>query len=82
MQIQGILKGKRIELRRKPKLPSGSKVLVRITPKILTLKEKRQIVANLCGAWLEDPSLTTIFTEIEKSRAVNMSREVNFNVAS
>ena len=82
MQIQGILKGKRIELRRKPKLPSGSKVLVRITPKILTLKEKRQIVANLCGAWLERSKPDYDFYGDRKSRAVNMPREVNFNVAS
>jgi len=80
--MQGVITGKRIELEREPDLPSGSNVIVRIQPKLLTLEEKRQMVDLLCGTWAGDASLAPIFAEIEHRRTITAPREVGFNAAS
>lgn len=36
----------------------------------LSLSQQRDLVDQLCGAWADDSSLLTIFTEIEQQRAV------------
>ena len=82
MQIQGIIRGKQIELEREVKLPSGSAVIVIIQPKPLALEEKRRLVDLLCGAWADDASLWPIFAEIEHQRTNATPREVDFDVAS
>ena len=80
--IQGVVRGKQIELERETGLPTGSVVMVRIEPKQLPLEEKRQLARSLCGVWASDTSLEPIFAEIERFRAANMLREVNFHAAS
>lgn len=82
LQLQGIVKGKRIELERETGLPSGSAVVVRVVPKRLPLEEKRRLVDVLSGVWANDSSLKTLFAEIEKSRDVTPPREVDFDAAS
>ena len=81
-QIQGIIRGKRIELEREPELPTGSVVLVQIQPKPLTLEEKRRLADALCGAWADDPSIPSVFQEIERQRTLAAPREVSFDAAS
>jgi hypothetical protein len=80
--IQGVIRGKQIELERETGLPTSSIVMVRIEPKRLPLEEKRRLAKSLCGVWTSDTSLESIFAEIERLRAVNMPREVNFHAAS
>ena len=82
LRLQGIVKGKRIELERETGLPSGSAVVVRVEPKRLPLEEKRRLVDILCGIWADDNSLTALFAEIEKLRDTTPPREVNFDAAS
>ncbi|MDD5452483.1 MAG: DUF104 domain-containing protein [Desulfovibrionales bacterium] len=43
-----------IRLPKKVRLPEGMRVMVRIEP-ILKIREKREIVSELCGAWSDDP---------------------------
>ncbi len=76
MQMQGIIRGKQIELEREAGFPSGLTVIVNIQPKPLTLEEKRRLVDSLCGAWADDSSLWPIFAEIERQRAITIPREV------
>ena len=82
VQMQGVIKGKQIELERETGLPSGSTVVVNIQPTSLTLEDRRQLVDLLCGAWADDASLRPIFAEIERQRTMTTPREVNFHVAS
>jgi len=82
LQLQGIVKGKQIELERETGLPLGSAVVVRVEPKRLLLEEKKRLVDAVLGSWAGDNSLKTIFAEIEKLRAITPPREVNFDAAS
>ena len=82
VQLHGIIKGKQTELERETGLPSGSVVVVRVEPKRLPLEEKRRLVDALSGIWADDPSLKTLFAEIERLRSITPPREVNFDAAS
>ncbi len=68
IQLQGVIKGKYIELEHDTGLPSGSNVVVQIQAKPLSLEEKQQIVDTLSGVWQTDRSLLPIFEEIEQQR--------------
>jgi len=68
VQVQGVIKGKQIELEHETEFPSGQVVIVKIEPKPLTVEEKRQLVDALCGVWADDESLKPIFEEIEQQR--------------
>ncbi|MDQ7837679.1 MAG: DUF104 domain-containing protein [Thermodesulfobacteriota bacterium] len=65
-----------IRLPKKVRLPEGTRVMVRIEP-ILKIREKREIVLELCGAWSDDPSILPIFKEIEGELHRYFGREVN-----
>lgn len=82
LQLQGIVKGKQIELERETGLPIGSSVVVRVEPKRLTLEEKKRLADSIFGSWAGDTSLKAIFAEMEKLRAITPPREVNFDAAS
>ena len=82
IRLQGIINGKNIELETEPDLPHGSVVLVDIQPKQLTLDEQRRMIDELGGAWKDDATIAPIFAEIERERAVSMSREVGLNRGS
>jgi len=82
LQLNGIVKGKQIELERETGLPSGSVVVVRVEPKRLPLEEKRRLVDILSGVWADDSNLMALFAEIESLRDITPPREVNFDAAS
>jgi hypothetical protein len=82
LQLNGIVKGKQIELERETGLPSGSAVVVRVEPKRLPLEEKRRLVDILSGVWADDSNLMALFAEIESLRDITPPREVNFDAAS
>ncbi len=65
-----------IRLPKKVRLPEGMRVMVRIEP-ILKTREKKEIVSELCGTWSDDPSILSIFKEIEEERHRYFGREVN-----
>lgn len=66
-----------IRLPKKVRLQDGTRVIVRIEP-ILKTKEKLKIIAELSGAWSNDPTIMPIFEELEQERHRNIGREVSF----
>lgn len=58
-------------------LPDGTRVIVRIDP-ILKTEYKLKVVSELSGAWSDDPTLMSIFKEIEQERHNYLGREVSF----
>ena len=76
-QLHGVIHGKRIELERETGLPPGSAVTVYIQLTPLPLGEKRRLADMLCGAWAGDPSLKSIFAEIEQQRATTIPGSSN-----
>ena len=81
LNVQGIVRGKQIELDHETGLPSGSVVMVTIQPKPLTLEEERQLVDQLCGTWADDPSLQSVFAEIGRLREQAIAFDVEFTEA-
>ncbi|MBA3071947.1 MAG: hypothetical protein FP829_07320 [Nitrospirae bacterium] len=59
-------------------IPDGREVKVIIETE-MNKEEKRMLAANLCGAWVDDPSIDSIFEEIEKERHKYPGREVDIN---
>jgi hypothetical protein len=76
-QIPGIVNGKSIELEHETGLPEGSQVIINILPVSLSLSEKLKRAESLCGTWAGDPSLDTIFAEIERQRNAAIAREID-----
>ncbi len=66
-----------IRLPNKVHLPDGTWVVVKIDP-ILKTKEKLKILSELSGAWSDDPTIMSIFKELEQKRHANIGREVSF----
>jgi antitoxin ParD1/3/4 len=66
-----------IRLPKKLKLPDGTRVIVRIEP-VQNAKEKLKIISELSGAWSNDPTITSIFADIDRERHRYFGREVNF----
>jgi predicted DNA-binding antitoxin AbrB/MazE fold protein len=66
-----------IRLPKKMRLQDGTRVIVRIEP-ILKTKEKLKAIAELSGAWSDDPTIMPIFEELEQERHRNIGREVSF----
>lgn len=48
----------------------------------MTKKEKREIAENICGAWSDDPSVDSIFEEIEKERHQYPGRRIDFDASA
>ena len=65
MQLHGIIDGKHIELKKETGLPAGSPVLVQIQSAALDLVAQQQVIEALCGAWADDPSLSSITRHFE-----------------
>ena len=82
MRTQGIIIGRYIELLYDTDLPDGLPVIVDIRQGAFSLEEKLKLIDELCGSWLDDDSLSPIFTEIESVRLDSMPREVNFDATS
>ena len=57
-----------IRLSKKVGLPDGTRVIVKIQP-VQSTREKQTIISELSGAWSDDPTIKTIFKEIEKERS-------------
>jgi len=66
-----------IRLPKKVHIPDGTRVIVRIDP-ILKTKEKQKVIAELSGSWSGDPTIMSIFKELEQKRHQNIGREVVF----
>lgn len=59
-------------------IPDGAEIRVKIETE-MTKEEKRSLAENFCGAWADDPSIDSIFEEIERKRHRYSGREINLN---
>ena len=66
-----------IRLSKKVGLPDGTRIILRIEP-VLETKEKLKIISELSGSWSDDPTIMSIFDELEHKRHHNSGREVTF----
>lgn len=66
-----------IRLPKKVRLPDGTRVIVKIDP-ILKTKEKLKIVSALSGSWSNDPTIMSIFKDLEQKRHNNFGRKLGF----
>ena len=60
-------------------IPDGTEVRVMIEAE-MTKEERMRFAEDLCGAWSYDPSIDSIFEEIEKERHNYPGRRIDFNV--
>jgi hypothetical protein len=81
VSIQGVIKGRQIQLDRETGLPEGARVQVRIKTQARTLEEKRRLAARLFGSCAEDPTFAAAVAKIERQRHLSPPREVDFDVA-
>jgi hypothetical protein len=78
-QVNGIIHGDWIELEHSPGgLPEGARVLVDLSLRE-PVENPHQLIDNLCGAWADDSSLTTIFDQIAANRRHAGARPVSFD---
>ena len=66
-----------IRLPKKVSLQDGTRVIIKMEP-ILKTKEKQEIIAELSGAWSDDPTIIPVFEELEQERHRYLGRKVNF----
>lgn len=66
-----------IRLPKKVRFPEGTHVIIKIDS-VLKIKEKQRIISELSGAWSDDPTIMSIFRDIEQERHVYFGRGVNF----
>lgn len=82
MRGRGIIHGKQILLDHELGLPAGSLVTVTIEPEHLTLDEQRKIIDSLCGSGRDDPTIMSIFEEIQRDRESSAPRPTSFDATS
>ena len=75
--VKGKIEKGSIRLPKKVCFPDGTWVVVRIEP-VLRTREKQKVISELSGAWSDDPTITSIFKEIEQERHHYFGREVSF----
>jgi hypothetical protein len=82
MYVQGIVKGKTIELAQPIGFPNGMIIMINIQPLKPTYQEQQALVDQLCGVWQDDSSIPKIFTEIDEQRHRSLPREITFDLSS
>ncbi|MEM8642551.1 MAG: hypothetical protein AAGG51_27590 [Cyanobacteria bacterium P01_G01_bin.54] len=77
MYIQGIKRGRTIELDSPLALPDGCEVRLQILPQTtLSLAERQRRLQNLFGAWSNQPDLDMAFARVERERHSDFGRTV------
>lgn len=82
MHLQGIIKGRYIELPHPIGIPDGMEVALDIQMVRPTYQEQRELIDQLCGAWSKDPSIPAIFDDIAQQRKRSRSRDITFDISS
>jgi hypothetical protein len=62
-------------------IPDGVEIRVRIESE-MTKEEKKSLAENLCGAWANDPSIDSIFEDIEKDRHNYHGRMIDLDASA
>lgn len=78
--FKGEIEDHTIQLPQWVHLSDGTRVIITIEPEIsegeeISKEEKRNLAESLCGAWADDPSIDSIFEEIEKERHNHQEKE-------
>ena len=63
--VKGKIEKSSIRLPKKVCFPDGTQVIIRIDP-VLKTKEMQKVISELSGAWSDDPTIVSIFKEIEE----------------
>ena len=80
VRANGVLRGDRIELDHPVKnLPDGSLVSLVLSPRGVSIDERRRLIDELCGTWASDASLAPIFEKIAESRSDSLGRPINLD---
>lgn len=80
VKANGVLRGDRIELDHPVKdLPDGSLVSLVLSPRGVSINERRRLIDELCGTWSSDASLAPIFEKITKDRGDSLGRPINLD---
>ncbi len=82
MHVQGIIKGKYIELSHQTGIPDGMTIVMDIRLLKPTFQEQQKLVDKLCGTWTNDQSINTIFKEIDEQRHRSLPRHITFELSS
>ena len=82
LSLQGIVKGRQIELDRETGLPDGAHVHVTIVSPSPTCDERKRRLGELFGSCAADPTFAAAMAEIERQRQTIPPRSVDFHVAS
>ena len=82
MQVQGVMKGKYIELPHTIGIPDGMTIVLDIHIFSPTFEEQQDLIDQLCGSWAHDPSLPEIFAEIDRQRQRSLPRDAHFDLSS
>ncbi len=75
--VKGKIENGSIRLPKRVRFPDGTQVIVRIAP-VLKTEGKRKVISELSGAWSDDPTIVSIFKEIEQERHRYFGRKVRF----
>ena len=82
LHADGIVHGRRIDLESDIGLPDGARVNVQIQTSWSRLDESRRLIASLCGAWRDDPSIEGVFADVARGREASRLRDVDFDAPS
>ena len=75
--VKGKIENGSIQLPKRVCFLDGTQVVVRIDPVLKTI-EKQKVISELSGVWSDDPTIMSIFEEIEQERHRYSGREVSF----
>lgn len=78
MHVQGVIKGKYIELSHSLGIPDGMTLMLDIQIVYPTFQEQQDLIDQLCGSWADDSSLPEIFAEIDQQRHRSIPRDINY----
>lgn len=74
--IEGIIRGKMIELASDPGLAEGQAVQVVVKP-LVTLDQRRQALLRTAGSMVDDPEFEAVMRQLESERRSACYREPN-----
>lgn len=70
--LHGRIHGRSIALDEDPKMAEGTPVIADVSPEPAHSED----ISDLCGAWRDDPTIPSLFEEIQAAREADQGREV------
>jgi len=80
MKIQGIKRGKTIELLQSLDIPEGLEITLEFDrTEVISEEERLNRLNEIFGAWQNQPELDEIFAEIDRERHAYHGRQIDTN---